>query len=86
MAVTGDGSLQIEAEDVGMQETNTTVLSNGISITYDSVEDQIDIAPVGQINHKIIRDAGIPSSASLVSTGTTAHYFVDDSLYKFSVK
>lgn len=86
MAVTGDGSMLIEAEDISMQETNTTVLSNGISITYDSVEDQIDIASVGQLNHKIIKDAGIPSGASLVSTGTTAHYFVDDSLYKFSMK
>lgn len=86
MAVTGDGSLQIEADDISMQETNTTVLSNGISITYDSVEDQIDLAPVGQMNHKIIKDAGLPAGATLVSTGTTAHYFVDDSLYKFSVK
>jgi len=85
-AVSGDGSLLTEVEDIGMQETNTTVLSNGISITYDSVEDQIDLAPVGQSNHKIIKDAGLPAGVSLVSTGTTAHYFVDDSLYKFSVK
>lgn len=86
IAVTGDGSLQIEAEDIDVQETNTIVLSNGISITYDSVEDQIDLAPVGQSNHKIVKDAGLPAGASLVSTGTAVHYFVDDSLYKFSMK
>ena len=86
IAITGDGSLQIEAEDIGMQETNTTVLSNGVSITYDSIEDQIDLAPVGQLNHKIVKDAGLPAGATLVSTGTTAHYFADECLYKFSMK
>ena len=75
-----------EVEEIAMQETNTIVLSNGISITYDSVEDQIDIAPAIQFNHKIVQNAGLPQGASLVVTGTTAHYFVDDSLYKFSMK
>lgn len=86
MSVASDGGRFEEVDEIAMQEANTTVLSNGLSITYDSIEDQVDIALVSQMNHKIIKDAGLPAGATLISTGTTAHYFVDDSLYKFSVK
>lgn len=80
------GSQLIESENISMQETNTTVLPNKVSITYDSVEDQVDISYVNAFNHKIIQNAGLPASATLVSTGTQAHYFVDNTLYSFSVK
>jgi serine/threonine protein kinase len=86
LSVAGDGGRFEEVEEIAMQETNTIMLSNGISITYDSVEDQIDLAPVSQNNHKVVKGAGLPQGASLVVTGTTAHYFVDDSLYKFSMR
>lgn len=73
-----------DTSDIDMQEINTTTLSNGVNIMYDSIEDQIDIS-LGT-NHKVIQNAGIPNNARIASTGTFAHYFVDDSLYKFQVK
>lgn len=81
-----EAPMHIEVTDIDIQETNVTVLSNGVSIVYDSLEDEIDISRVASEDHKIIQNAGLPHALSLVNNGTQAHYFVDDTLYKFSVK
>ncbi len=69
-----------------VRELNTITIANGMVVDYDAGEDEVKLTSADRTQEKVIKDAGLPQGAQLVSGSTSVYYQIDNEVRKISMK
>jgi len=87
LSKTWDKGLLMNQEPLpAIRELNSITIANGMVVDYDADDDQVKITSADLTQEKIIKDAGLPQGAQLVSGSTSVYYQVDNEVRKISMK